>query len=557
TLTLLDVITGAVVANYATRLVKVRPYSFSPDGTKVIVGQFQDPRFVVMDVRDGMILLKEKHPKAANVRCAVWRPDGSGFFIGTESFKIYGWALENNSLPRQLIGHQGNVLAMAMDPKGEWLVSQSDDGTTRLWNAAGVQTMAVLPYTGAEVRFSEDGRFLLCEDREGHQVRMVELVPSPICRQFSVPHPDPDLEGTRGCWYVTFSPDGGLLSAGDTRGIFHFDGHSGQLLGHMPVRKCWSLGWARDGSALYSASNTGLQRWPVQAPERPAAEGTGEGTGQGTGADSGAGFGEAVAVAGEVEAAGETWSLGAPALWARESEVPRRRLNHLAVSQDHQLVALAFDEHVALYRPPNGENPLQLPAVPGLLDAVAVSPEGSLVAASQQKSGGVFVWDTARLERMLVLPTQFAEATLAFHPDGQRLYSGDFDALTCWNARTGAMVWRVPCPARSPSSVQCALSADGSLMAANLSPETIHLIQPGTGLEITRLRHPSPLPITYLAISQDQSRLAAFCVGHVVQLWDLVRLRSELAARGIDWKHPALPAPQVPLTWRFPVAKGG
>ncbi len=523
-LSLMDVITGAVHATYPTDLKTIRPYSFSPDGTRLIIGQFKASKFLVLDTSTRQIVLRGEHPPAAKVRCAVWRPDGSGFFIGTESFEIYEWSLTDTTVPRPYTGHQGNVFAIAIHPDGEWLLSQAEDGTTRLWNTASAQTVAQLPYYGSDVRFSPDGRQLLCEDREAQLLHLLDLVPAPVCRQFPVPHPDKDRIGTRGCWFITFSPDGGLLSVGDINGILHFDGHTGQPRGHADTGYCWSLGWAPDGSALYSVSNSGLQRWPA-APKLPDPSRA---------------------------ASKPDWTLGPPELWntaPSNSISPGHDLNHLSISQSHGTIALAYNDHVGLFSPPGGHLAGSLPSAEFLLDSVAINSDATLVAASQKKARGVIVWDTARKAPLQLLPTLFYEATVRFHPDGTRVFTGDLDALSCWNAQSGSLIWRFPCPVRSPSTLQCALTLDGTLLAANLSPGTIYLIDPASGREITRLRHPFPHSISGLSFSPDHSRLAALCLGHLVQLWDLHRLREELSARSIDWPRPPLPPRQLPFSW--------
>ncbi len=465
---------------------------------------------------------------AAEQFCAAWRPDGSGFFVGTESFKIYEWSLTENSLPRQYTGHSGNILALATHQDGEWLLSQSDDGTTRLWNTASAQTVAQLPYTGSEVRFFPDGRRFVCEDRETKELHIGQLVPSSVCRQLAIPHPDPDKIGTRGSWFVTFSPDGGLLNVGDIEGLFHYDGHSGQLLHHAPLGYCWSLAWANDGSALFSVSERGLQRWKTVSVPGPEASSL------------------------TPTAAG--WQLQPAELLAteikQEGPVPNRQ-NHAALSGDLKSLALAYDSFVALYDAGTGKQTSSLPPSEFRLDAVALNDDGSLTAASMKRSHGVPVWRTGEQQRLHLLPTQSAEATLRFHPGTQHLYTGDLTAVTRWDAATGAQVWRRPSLIRSSLHVQTALTADGQLLAASLDADTVHLLDPATGNEIARLRHPNPRRISGLAFSPDQSRLAVLCIGHLVQLWDLRQLRAELSQRGVDWNHAALPAPQLPGKWSF------
>lgn len=523
----LDVLTGQTLATFTTDLQPARPYSFSPDGRHLIVGEAKASRFLVLETATGQTAMRGEHPPAARLRCAAWRPDGSGFFLGTESWKVYEWPLQQGSIPRQYLGHRDSVIALAVHPDGGSLLTQSDDGSTRLWNTASAQTVAQLPYSGTQIRFFPDGQRFLCEDRESHSAHILHLAASPICRQFTIPHLDSDRIGTPGCWAIAFSPDGGLLSVADTFGLLHFDGHSGQTRGQDPLGYCWSLGWDPDGSALYSVSNLGLQRWPrVPAPPTSPALGSPP----------------------------SAWTLAPPTLWLQKPGTPpphAANLNHLAVSAPGTTVAIAYDDHVSLLEAPSGHVRRNLGIMPALLDALALSRDGRLAAASQQKAAGVPLWDTSQGQLLRLLPTATAEASLRFHPDGQRLFTGDLQALTCWDVHSGKPLWRIPRPLRSSVPMHIALTPDGSLLAANLQADAVDLFRPADGSEITRLLHASPYAVASLAFSPDHSRLAVLCIGHLVQLWDLASLRRELAARSLDWTHPPQPSPQIPLSWQL------
>ncbi len=522
---LLDVITGETRATFATDLTPARPYSFSPNGRHLIVGESKSSRFLVLETATGRTAMRGEHPAAARLRCAVWRPDGSGFFLGTESWKIYEWPLQQGSIPRQYLGHRDNVIALAVHPDGGSLLTQSDDGTTRLWNTATAQSVAQLPYSGTQIRFSPDGQRFFCEDRQSQTAHLLHLAPSPVCRSFTIPHLDSDRIGTPGCWSIAFSPDGGLLSVADTFGLLHFDGYRGQPLGHNPLGYCWSLAWDPGGSAFYSVSNVGLQRWP--ALPAPAASL-------------------------ESPNPSPAWTLAPPALWLQEPGAPpphAGNLNHLAISANGNAVAIAYDDHVAILDPSSGLPRRHLGIMPALLDALALSSDGLLVAASQQKAPGVPVWDTAQGQLLCILPTANPEATLRFHPDGQRVFTGDLQNLSCWDARSGQLLWQLPRALRSSAPMNLALTPDGTLLAANLEPEAVSLLRPSDGSEVALLQHSTPYPVASLAFAPDHSRLAVLCIGHLVQLWDLSALRRELAARSLDWAHPPQPSPQKPHPW--------
>ena len=52
---------------------------------------------------------------------------------------------------------------------------------------------------------------------------------------------------------------------------------------------------------------------------------------------------------------------------------------------------------------------------------------------------------------------------------------------------------------------------------------------------------PGPASLTGLSLSPDGTRLAATTDYNVIALWDLRRLRQELAALDLDWEMPPYP----------------
>lgn len=515
TITVVDLTTGALRGPFVPGFNRdSRPYAFSPDGTRLVVGQKEGTSFEIMDAVSGRSIFRGGHPDSARVRCVTWRPDGSGVYIGTELFRIYEWMITTGStLPRQFIGHQGNILTVEVSSSGNTLMSQSDDGTTRLWSTASAQTLAVIPCTGSEARFAPDGGSFICEDRDTGRLRKFQFLPPGVCREFSVPYPIGYAGGSRGSWRVVFSPDGGLLTVGDVDGMWHFDGFTGVVLGRSPIGSCWSLQWVTDPPRLFSASRSGVQLYTVE----PKESGT--------------------AVLGPT-----------PVPLVAQPPFPDK-LNHLALSPDGDFLAVAHQEHIDIFEASGVRFLRGIGKDPARLDAVAVNLDGTLLAASRQKRAGVMVWDTATGQALNTIPTRFFESTVLFGDGKNILYTGSQDEIASWNVRTLSTHWRRPIP-KSYVTVQMAMPADRSLLAANLTPESVTLLDPGTGEEITTLRHPTPHPVSGLAFSPDGTRLAVLCLGHIVQLWDLPKLRAGLAKRGLDWNRP-IPAAAPALSWQI------
>jgi WD40 repeat protein len=111
-----------------------------------------------------------------------------------------------------LRGHQGAVVAVAFSPDGSRIVTGSDDGTARLWDAAtGRPVGEPLPHSGAvlAVAFSPGGETILTASRDGAG----RLWDAATCRMLGMPllHQGPVRA-------AAFGPDGRtVLTAGEDR----------------------------------------------------------------------------------------------------------------------------------------------------------------------------------------------------------------------------------------------------------------------------------------------------------------------------------------------------
>ncbi|RYD28128.1 MAG: hypothetical protein EOP86_23545, partial [Verrucomicrobiaceae bacterium] len=274
TVSFLDLVNGGRRGPFTTCFaLQSRPYAFSPDGKKLLIGQVGNPpgeeslhalfeslqtTFMVMEVGTGGEILRDKNPAGASMRCVAWRPDSQSFFLGSENFRIYEWQMSPGSLPRQYVGHQGSISVLEVSRSGDMLLSQAEDKTTRLWNTGSGQPVATLSCSGSEARFSPDGDRFVCEDRDVRQLRVFRLDRSDICQEFPIFHPLEGGTSSIGCYTLLFSPDGGLLTVGDLAGQLHFDGFTGTPLGRSRLDPCWSMQWSPDGGRLYSSSKLGL-----------------------------------------------------------------------------------------------------------------------------------------------------------------------------------------------------------------------------------------------------------------------------------------------------------
>ena len=93
-------------------------------------------------------------------------------------------------------------------------------------------------------------------------------------------------------------------------------------------------------------------------------------------------------------------------------------------------------------------------------------------------------------------------------------------------------------------------SPDSTLLAFGEPSKSVQLIQTSTGDELATLEPPVDKNKCWTCcFSRDGTRLAVSTDNHTIHLWDLARIREQLATMGLDWPLPPLP-PAAPLKER-------
>jgi WD40 repeat protein len=178
------------------------------------------------------------------------------------------------------------------------------------------------------------------------------------------------------------------------------------------------------------------------------------------------------------------------------------------------------------------------------LCGVALSPDGRWAVSVGGPDDAVCVWDVARATLVRRLPHGGEYGAGTFSPDGRWLVTGFRSDFCFWEVGSWERKAHLPRDARGLFS-PVAFARDGRLLALVKGRNRIHLYDSAT----LPLRHLATLEtpeglanLTGLGLSPDGTRLAATTDYSVIALWDLRRLRQELAALDLDWEMPPYPA---------------
>jgi WD40 repeat protein len=303
-----------------------------------------------------------------------------------------------------------------------------------------------------------------------------------------------------------------LASASDD-GVRLWDLEAGHIVAHLALGPSRSAIFDPRGGSLVTSSRSGLRRWPM------------------TSRDSG----QAVQIGPPQVLRGPVDNLGTPAAMTHEG----RFLAAIGESGTTAVFDLTQPDDKAVFEAPDSAG-----------DFVAISPDGRWVASARHR--GVRIWDVARGSQVKECLPDTSQAQVAFSPAGQWLVTGTGKKYRFWRVGTWEAGLDIPHPHLS-RFVPLAISPCGKMLAVAKSPRLVQLLDTATGDPLATLESQYPITLFWLAFGPDGNQLAAVSLNHAIQVWDLQRIRQQLAAMGLDWAEPpnspdAAPRPSRPLS---------
>jgi serine/threonine protein kinase/WD40 repeat protein len=418
-------------------------------------------------------------PFPATMTWVAWSPDGTALAT-TGGLKIYVWDIATGLCKATLEGPISEGLRGAFHPAGSLLAADGWEGRLWLWDP--ILGRPWLTLTGSSTaEFSRDGRIAV---EHQNKVTLYEVDPALEYRTFSHPH-NPPLNYAR----PSVRHDGRVLAVGTDKGAILWDLAHGTELAFLPIGNSWHLMFESSGDLIISGG-IGVTRWPVH-----------------------------------LDAQRGEFTVGPPQM------LPLMMGNGgIAADRSGRVKAKAQKEFAYV------STPERTFRVGPLKDcrSVSVSPDGQWLATGVHSAGsGVQIWRIADGQNVAELPTDFG-TPVEFSPDGKWLRT-DNAPCQLWEVGT----WR---EARRIEGEGLCFSADGRQLIVRDANNVLVLMETETGRTLARLESPD-LCRGWATFSPDGSRLIVSTNdGGAVHVWDLRRIREQLAAMNLDWDAPALTA---------------
>jgi Tfp pilus assembly protein PilF len=170
----------------------------------------------------------------------------------------------------------------------------------------------------------------------------------------------------------------------------------------------------------------------------------------------------------------------------------------------------------------------------------ALSADGRWAASSGWQSDRVRLWEvgTGRMVSEWVLGKR---VFVSFTPDSRALIIARGDDYRFLDVATLQPILCVPREVTHyPGTV--AFSPDGRLMALEMAPAVIHLMEAATGRTVARLEDPYGDRATWLGFTPDGTRLVAVTsYADAIHVWDLHAIQARLKAMNLDRDWPEFP----------------
>ncbi|OLF11327.1 nSTAND1 domain-containing NTPase [Actinophytocola xanthii] len=496
------------------------------------------------------------------------------------------WDLADPARPRmldaRLTGHTDSVYAVAFSADGATLATGSADGTVRLWDVADPARARPIgrPLTGPgdrvlAVEFTSDGTTLAVGSRDT-TLRLWDVRD----RENPVPRGQPLTGATGAVQSIAFTPGGDLMALADAGGAVRlWDLRDRPRFLGSPLTvssRVNTVAFSPDGATLAAGSNdSAIRLFSMADPARPVPIGTLTDATGWVNAITFSADGKLLAAA-NASARVQLWDLttqrlrldlphAAPttAVAFRDEDrvlytngadgVARRWLvpGPVLPTEGREITGLAFHPDrpllidagvdLRLWDVTERDRPVPLgPVVSGapeydrMTGAVALHPDGDVLAAATRSGNAILLWDIGRPDRPRRLPARLTGQTgliehLGFSHGGDLLASSGDDGRV--------RLWDISDLAR-PKPLAALDPGVGFVYASAFTSDDRTLIAVAQGgfaalWDVRDPRRPQPLGTVQVApddarslsISPDDTTLAVGVANSTVEMWDITNPR--------------------------------
>ncbi|MCD4754101.1 MAG: hypothetical protein K8R40_13610 [Anaerolineaceae bacterium] len=403
--------------------------------------------------------------------------DGKKMISGGRDGRVQLWSLETYTQIAELGRHSSYVRGVAFSQDGQLAASASADEMIRVWNTTTLEEVHTLVGHTDQVQsvgFSPDGQTLISAADDG-TIRIWDLSTGQMTNVI-------ENEGLHPLYAIQTVPDSPWFLAGDSTGkLGYWNSNDKQLLASLPghTAEINTIAITHDGVLAASGDADGtVFLWQLEEQERlrileehnkPIV---------------GLNFSNDALALYSVDRSGLVlrWDMNsmAPAISVNQYT---SLLTHAEISHDQSLAAFSsIDQSIIIVDLDRGEIRCQIKNLPASVQALAISPAGSHIAAGLD-NGTIMMWNPENgYEELKLANGNFSVTSMIFEPTGRVLLIGRSNhSIERRDIRTGELLetlWghsdRVESLAFAPNEVTMASgSADGNIFIWDMDDNSV------------------------------------------------------------------------------------
>ena len=481
-----DAMTGRHLKTLQDHKNRISKLLFSPDGTLLVSGAYNQAPLRLWDVTTGKLLKTLTNDLDIHRHILNFSKDGKTLACSATtpkagSRKIELWDVATKTLRTTLLITKldSKIGQLAFSPDSKTVAGVSRNDKIQVWDVNTGKELSSFrtghTHGSTTLAFSSDSSILA--SGQGKTIRLWDT--------FNFTELSDHIDTDTGIITLVLSPNGGTLTGVSD---FRIELKGGNDFVIETVRGRLQVWETHTGSKL---SDTPVASHKGDVPEHPDQK-----------------FNSSAYI-----------GIYAPTVFSKNGHmlatvINKRGEHMLMTNQNSEWTDNQFTVH--LWAAPYEKSHTTLKGHTKKINVLAFTPNGKVIASGSD-DGTIRVWETSTGTQMLSIPSRKTNS-LAFSEDGKILASSDPVNIQLWDVSTGTQLKSLK--AENDSVAVLTFSTDSNILACGNRDGTIRLWDFSTGNELTTFKG-HVARINTLSFSPDGKTLASGSVGGAIFLWSI------------------------------------